>query len=159
MRALLQRVSQASVCVDGEIVGKIGKGLVILIGAEENDTDGDANYLAEKITGLRIFADSDCKFNLSVKDIGGEILVVSQFTLLANTRKGRRPSFTRAAAPELAESLIEKFIELVRAKGLNVETGRFQQHMLVEIHNDGPVTIPMDSKDRHSPRKHNLSAP
>ena len=157
MRALLQRVSQASVSVDGNTVGKIGEGLAVLIGAEAGDTIDDVNYLADKITGLRIFSDSDGKFNLSVKDISGEILAVSQFTLLANTRKGRRPSFTSAAPPELAESLIEKFIELVRAKGLKVETGQFQQHMLVEICNDGPVTIPLDSKDRHSPRKHHHS--
>ncbi len=157
MRALLQRVSQASVSVEGKTIGKIGPGLVILIGAESKDTEEDVRYLADKIIGLRIFSDPDGKFNLSIQDISGEILVVSQFTLLANTRKGRRPSFTSAASPELAESLIEKFIESVRANGLKVETGQFQQHMLVEILNDGPVTISLDSNERHSPRKHSTS--
>ena len=157
MRALLQRVSQASVSVEGKTIGKIGPGLVILIGAESEDTEEDVRYLTDKIIELRIFSDPDGKFNLSIQDISGEILVVSQFTLLANTRKGRRPSFTSAASPELAESLIEKFIESVRANGLKVETGQFQQHMLVEILNDGPVTILLDSNDRHSPRKHSAS--
>ncbi|NQT72206.1 MAG: D-tyrosyl-tRNA(Tyr) deacylase [Chloroflexi bacterium] len=157
MKALLQRVSKASVSVEEKTVGQIGPGLVILIGSESEDTEEDSQYLADKIIGLRIFSDPEGKFNLSVQDISGEILVVSQFTLLANTRKGRRPSFTSAASPELAESLIEKFIESVRTNGLKVETGQFQQHMLVEIHNDGPVTIPLDSKDRHSPRKHSAS--
>ena len=158
MKALLQRVSQASVSVAESIVGQIGPGLVILIGAQVDDTEDDAQYLADKTSGLRIFPDDSGKFNLSVQDAKGEVLVVSQFTLLANTRKGRRPSFTNAAPPEYAQSLIEKFIGFMSAYGLKVETGQFQQHMLVEIHNDGPVTIPLDSKDRHLPRKHSTSA-
>lgn len=157
MKALLQRVSQASVSIDGENVGQIGPGLVVLIGAETEDAEDDAQYLSDKITGLRIFADDDGKFNLSLKDINGEVLIVSQFTLLANTRKGRRPSFTNAAPPDKAESLIETFTALLRTTGLRVETGQFQQHMLVEIHNDGPVTIPLDSKDRYSPRRHSTT--
>ena len=153
MQALLQRVSQASVSVDSETVGQIGPGLVVFIGVGEEDDEDDAKYLADKIPGLRIFADSDSKFNLSALDIQGDILVVSQFTLLADTRKGRRPSFTHAAPPEKADSIIQKFIDFLRITGLKVETGQFQAHMLVEIHNDGPVTIPLDSKTRFKPRK------
>lgn len=146
MRALLQRVSRASVTVDGEIVGRIGPGLVVFIAVEIGDTEVDARYLAEKTAGLRIFADEAGKFNLSALDSRGEILVVSQFTLLADTRRGRRPSFTGAAPPKQAESLIERFVDLLLATGLRVETGQFQKHMLVEINNDGPVTIPLSSK-------------
>ena len=153
MKAILQRVSRASVSVVGTLVGQIGPGLMVLVGAEEGDTVEDASYLADKIAGLRIFSDEDGKFNLSLRDTGGEILVVSQFTLVADTRKGRRPSFTRAAPPEEADSLISKFTDLLLSSGLRVETGQFQAHMLVEIHNDGPVTIPLDSRDRHKPRK------
>ena len=153
MQALIQRVSQASVKVDGEIVGKIGTGLVVFIGVGNDDSEEDAAYLAEKIAGLRIFSDEDGKFNISIQDIGGEVLAVSQFTLMASTRKGRRPSFTEAAPPETAELLIDKFTDLLRASGLKVETGRFQAYMMVEIHNDGPVTISIDSQDRHKPRK------
>ncbi|MBT4512274.1 MAG: D-tyrosyl-tRNA(Tyr) deacylase [Chloroflexi bacterium] len=152
MQALLQRVSQASVSVDGEIVGQIGPGLVVFVGVGEEDSEEDARYLADKIAGLRIFADSDSKFNLSALDMQGEILVVSQFTLLADTRKGRRPSFTHAAPPETADSLIRKFVDFISNTGLKIETGQFQAHMLVEIHNDGPVTIPLDSKTRFKPR-------
>ncbi|MCL0087319.1 D-aminoacyl-tRNA deacylase [Dehalococcoidia bacterium] len=146
MKALLQRVSRASVSVDGQIIGQVGPGLVVFIAAEIGDSETDARYLAEKTAGLRIFADATSKFNLSVLDTRGEILVVSQFTLLADTRKGRRPSFTEAAPPETAESLIESFVHFLRSAGLRVETGQFQKHMLVEIHNDGPVTIPLSSK-------------
>ncbi|MCL0082167.1 D-aminoacyl-tRNA deacylase [Dehalococcoidia bacterium] len=146
MKALLQRVSRASVSVDGQIIGQVGSGLVVFIGVEIGDSETDARYLAEKTAGLRIFADATSKFNLSVLDTRGEILVVSQFTLLADTRKGRRPSFTEAAPPETAESLIESFVHFLRSAGLRVETGQFQKHMLVEIHNDGPVTIPLSSK-------------
>ena len=153
MKAILQRVLRASVSVKGTTVGQTGPGLVVLVGAEEGDTIEDARYLADKIAGLRIFSDEDGKFNLSLRDTGGEILVVSQFTLIADTRKGRRPSFTRAAPPEEADSLIRKFTDLLLSTGLRVETGQFQSHMLVEIHNDGPVTIPLDSRDRHKPRK------
>jgi len=153
MQALLQRVSQASVRVDGNTIGQIGPGLVVFIGIGTEDSEDDARYLADKITGLRIFSDDEGKFNLSVQDINGEILAVSQFTLMASTRKGRRPSFTSAAPPEMAELLIDKFTGFLRASGLKVATGQFQAHMLVEIHNDGPVTISIDSKDRHKPRK------
>ncbi|MCL0098255.1 D-aminoacyl-tRNA deacylase [Dehalococcoidia bacterium] len=146
MKALLQRVSRASVSVDGQIIGQVGPGLVVFIGVEIGDSETDARYLAEKTAGLRIFSDETGKFNLSALDTRGEILVVSQFTLLADTRKGRRPSFTEAAPPETAESLIESFVHFLRSAGLRVETGQFQKHMLVEIHNDGPVTIPLSSK-------------
>ncbi len=147
MKALLQRVTQASVTVSGEIIGQIGPGLVVLIGVASGDTPKDIQYLASKIVGLRIFSDDAGKFNLSALDIHGELLVISQFTLLADARKGRRPSFTDAAPPALAEELFNKFVAEVRSTGLKVETGRFQAHMLVEIHNDGPVTILLDSKD------------
>lgn len=148
MKALLQRVTEASVNIDGEIVGRIGKGLVVFIGIAQEDTERDANYLADKVVNLRIFADDASKFNLSALETRGEILIVSQFTLLADARKGRRPSFAQAALPEQAEALFNLFVDLVRNSGLKVETGRFQQHMLVEIHNDGPVTIALDSKER-----------
>jgi len=148
LKALLQRVTEASVNVGGEVVGRIGKGLVVFVGIAQEDTEKDANYLADKIVNLRIFADEASKFNLSALETGGEILIVSQFTLLADARKGRRPSFAQAALPEQAEALFNLFVNLVRNSGLKVETGRFQQHMLVEIHNDGPVTIALDSKEK-----------
>ncbi len=148
MKALLQRVSQASVRVDGEIVGRIGKGLVVLVGIADGDTEEDAKYLVRKTAELRIFPDAAGKFNLSALDIKGEFLIVSQFTLLADARKGRRPGFTDAAPPELAEKLVDSFVREARTTGLKVATGRFQAHMDVEIHNDGPVTIMLDSKDR-----------
>jgi D-aminoacyl-tRNA deacylase len=146
MKALLQRVTQASVTVDGEKVSQIGQGLVALVGVAQGDSERDARYLADKTVNLRIFSDEAGKFNLSLMDIKGELLAVSQFTLLADTRKGRRPSFTQAALPSEAEALFNSFVEIARAIGLKVSTGRFQQHMLVEIHNDGPVTILLDSK-------------
>ena len=152
MKALLQRVTHASVSVDGEVVGSIGQGLVGFIGVADGDTEEDVEYLVQKMVGLRIFSDEEGKFNLSVQDVGGELLLVSQFTLLASTRKGRRPSFTGAAVPELAERLFERCVEHASATGLRVATGRFQQLMQVEIHNDGPVTIMLDSRDRHLPR-------
>ena len=148
MRALVQRVTRASVSVNGEVVGEIGPGLVVLVGIARGDTERDALYLADKVVNLRIFADEASKFNLSSMDIGGEILIISQFTLLADTRRGRRPSFEEAAPPEQAEALVDVFIGRVRNTGLKVETGIFQQHMLVEIHNDGPVTIALSSKDK-----------
>ena len=148
MKALVQRVAKASVSVNGEVVGEIGLGLVILVGVARGDTERDALYLADKIVNLRIFADEDGKFNLSALETGGEILIISQFTLLADTRKGRRPSFEEAAPLEQAEALVDFFMGRVCATGLKVETGWFQQHMLVEIHNDGPVTIALDSKDK-----------
>ncbi len=148
MKALLQRVTGASVSAGGEIVGRIGRGLVIFVGVADEDTEKDAQYLAQKTVGLRIFSDEAGRFNLSVLDIKGELLLVSQFTLLADTRKGRRPSFTEAAPPVQAEELFEQFVEQARATGLKVETGRFQQYMQVEIHNDGPVTIMLDSREK-----------
>ncbi len=147
MRALLQRVTKASVTVNSEVVGRIGKGLVALVGVAQGDTDADVDYLVDKVVNLRIFADEAGKFNLSLLDIGGEILIVSQFTLLADTRKGRRPSFIDAAPPEEAERLIDLFVGRVCSKGLKVATGRFREMMLVEIHNDGPVTIFLDSRE------------
>ena len=147
MKALVQRVSKASVSVGGEVVGKIGRGLVVLVGVARGDMERDALYLANKIVNLRIFADEASKFNLSALETGSEILIISQFTLLADTRKGRRPSFEEAAPPEQAETLVNFFVSRVRENRLKVETGRFQQHMLVEIHNDGPVTIMLDSRE------------
>lgn len=148
MKALLQRVTSASVSVAGEVVGRIGLGLAVFVGVAQGDTEKDAQFLAQKIANLRIFADKDGKFNLSALDIKGELLLVSQFTLLADARRGRRPSFVEAAPPALAEELFEQFVEQARATGLKVATGRFQQYMQVEIHNDGPVTIMLDSIDK-----------
>ena len=148
MKALLQRVITASVRLGDEEVGRIGRGLVVFLGVASGDTEKDAQYLAQKIANLRIFSDEEGKFNLSALDINGELLLVSQFTLLADTRKGRRPSFIQAAPPAQAEELFEYFVEQTRATGLKVETGRFQQYMQVEIHNDGPVTILLDSKEK-----------
>jgi len=152
LRALIQRVSQASVSVQGNIVAAIEQGLVALVGVARGDSEADARYLAEKTANLRVFPDESGKFNLSALDISGEVLVVSQFTLVASTRKGRRPSFTEAAPPEEAEPLVDTFAQFLRSAGLKVKTGRFQQHMLVEIHNDGPVTIFIDSEERLKPR-------
>jgi len=152
LRALVQRVSRASVTIEGCVVGAINPGLVVLVGVGKGDSEADASYLAEKVANLRIFSDQEGKSNLSALDIAREILVVSQFTLYASTRKGRRPGFTDAAPPEEAEPLVDAFARLLRSTGLKVETGRFQQHMLVEIHNDGPVTILIDSQDRFKPR-------
>ena len=148
MKVLLQRVTSASVSVGGEVVGSIGRGLVVFVGVASGDTKKDAQYLAQKTANLRIFADEASRFNLSALDIKGELLVVSQFTLLADTKKGRRPSFIEAAPPEQAEELFQHFVEEACATGLKVETGRFQQYMQVEIHNDGPVTILLDSREK-----------
>jgi D-aminoacyl-tRNA deacylase len=148
MKAVLQRVKKASVTVDGNVVGSAGPGLVILVGVANGDSEKDAQYLALKSVGLRIFADAEGKFNLSAIDVKADLLLVSQFTLLADTRKGRRPSFVEAASPDIARRLFDEFVSIARQSGLNVETGRFQEHMLVEIHNDGPVTIVMDSRDK-----------
>lgn len=146
MRAVVQRVSRAKVTVDGEVTGQIGRGLVILLGVSEDDTQDDANYLAEKIVSLRIFPDDDGKMNLSLSQIQGEMLVISQFTLYGDCRKGRRPSFIKAARPELADSLYQIFVAEVHGRGIKAATGRFQTHMDVELVNDGPVTILADSK-------------
>ncbi len=141
MRVLLQRVRQASVSVEGEIIGQIRRGVVALVGIGQGDGEDQARYLAKKVAELRIFEDENGKTNLSLRDVGGAALVISQFTLYADTRKGRRPSFTHAARPEIAEPLFNRFVDLLRAEGVPVETGRFGAHMIVEIHNDGPVTI------------------
>ena len=152
MKTLLQRVTSAKVSVEGKVVGEIGHGLVIFVGVAIGDTQEDVQYLIKKIIELRIFADADSKFNLSVMDIKGELLLVSQFTLLANTRKGRRPSFTDAALPDIAETIFNQFVDEARTTGLKVETGRFQEYMQVEINNDGPVTIMIDSRERFNSR-------
>jgi D-tyrosyl-tRNA(Tyr) deacylase len=148
MKALVQRVSRASVTVNDKIVGKIGPGLLVFLGVAHGDSKEDATYLANKVVNLRIFAGESSKFALSALDTTGDILIVSQFTLLADSRKGRRPDFTAAAPPDLAKELYELFVEQVRTTGLKVETGLFQEHMLVEIYNDGPVTILLESKNK-----------
>jgi D-aminoacyl-tRNA deacylase len=148
MRAVVQRVSRAEVRVGGKVAGKIDRGLLILLGVGAADTEADADYLANKITGLRIFADESGKMNLAVGDIGGSILVVSQFTLYGDVRRGNRPSFDAAARPEAARTLYEYFVERIRAAGLRCETGRFQEMMEVELVNDGPVTILIESEVR-----------
>ena len=146
MRAVVQRASRARVKVGDEITGEIGKGLLVLLGVGQGDSEGDANYLAEKVAGLRIFEDEAGKMNLSVGEIGGAVLAVSQFTLFGDVRRGKRPSFDAAARPERARELYEAFVEQVRALGLHCETGRFQEMMEVELVNRGPVTILLDSK-------------
>lgn len=145
MRAVIQRVSKASVTVDGAVVGQIGRGLLVLLGVGAGDAAADARQLAEKIANLRIFADDEGRFNRSALDIGGAALVVSQFTLYADTRRGRRPSFSGAALPEVAAPLVEGFVAALRERGLPVETGVFGAHMDVDLRNDGPVTIILDS--------------
>jgi D-aminoacyl-tRNA deacylase len=151
MKALIQRVSQASVSVKGDTVGSIGGGLVVFLGVAQGDAPDDADYLASKVVNQRVFADDVSHFALSALEVSAEVLVVSQFTLLADTRKGRRPSFTEAAPPGLAQELYRLFVERIRQTGLKVATGLFQEHMLVEIHNDGPVTIMLESKARRPP--------
>ena len=146
MRAVVQRVSRANVTVAGEIVGRIDQGLLVLLGVAEGDTQDDVIYLAGKIVGLRIFADDDGKMNRSLLDVGGRMLVVSQFTLLGDCRKGRRPSFIAAARPERAAELYRGFVAEARGQGIEVETGRFQEHMDVELVNDGPVTLILDTR-------------
>ncbi len=148
MRAVLQRVSGGRVSVGGDIVGDVGRGLVVLLGVADGDDEDDARWIAVKTGELRIFEDGDGKMNLSVADVGGGILLVSQFTLLADCRKGRRPSFARAAPPALGERLYDRVAELLREEGLTVETGTFGARMLVTIENEGPVTILLDSHDR-----------
>jgi len=146
MRAVVQRVTKASVSVDSQIVGKISSGIVVLLGVGKDDTLEDAEYLAEKIVNLRIFDDGEGKMNLSLLDVKGEALIISQFTLYGDCRRGRRPSYSDSASPDIANELYKKFVELVRNYNIRVETGIFAAHMLVEIHNDGPVTLLLDSK-------------
>ena len=145
MRAVVERVSRAKVTVNGWISGEIGMGLLVLLGVGQEDTDTDANYLAEKIAGLRIFEDHDGKMNRSVQEVGGSVLAVSQFTLFGDVRRGKRPSFDAAAPPEHARRLYELFVERICEAGLRCETGRFQEMMQVELVNEGPVTILLDS--------------
>ncbi len=146
MQAVIQRVLNAEVTIDGESIGLIGRGLLVLLGVGKRDTKKDADYLAEKIVHLRLFEDKSGKMNLSLSQVNGKLLVVSQFTLLADCRKGRRPSFTNAAPPEKAKSLYHHFIDTVRQKGIKTETGKFQAMMAVSLTNDGPVTIILDSE-------------
>jgi len=145
MRVVIQRVSRAKVTVDGEVTGEIGRGLLVLLGVGRDDTEADADYLADKTAGLRIFEDADGKMNRSVADVGGAVLVVSQFTLYGDVRKGKRPSFDGAAPPQAARELYEYFVRRIRDAGLPCETGRFQEMMQVELVNEGPVTILLDS--------------
>jgi D-tyrosyl-tRNA(Tyr) deacylase len=145
MRAVVQRVSRAQVTVNGNVAGEIGMGLLVFLGVGDGDTEADAAYLAEKVSGLRIFEDQQGKMNRSVQDLGGSVLAVSQFTLYGDVRRGKRPSFDAAAAPEKARQLYELFVERFRAAGLRCETGRFQEMMTVELANEGPVTILLDS--------------
>jgi D-aminoacyl-tRNA deacylase len=145
MRAVVQRVSRAQVTVNGNVAGEIGMGLLVFLGVGDGDTEADVAYLAEKVSGLRIFEDEQGKMNRSVQDLGGSVLAVSQFTLYGDVRRGKRPSFDAAAAPEKARQLYELFVERFRAAGLRCETGRFQEMMTVELVNEGPVTILLDS--------------
>ncbi len=147
MRACVQRVTEASVSVDGQVCGQIGVGLVVLLGVATGDEESDASWLADKIVGLRVFDDEQGKLNLALGEVGGTMLVVSQFTLLGDCRKGRRPSYTDAAAPELAESLYLAFVREVKRLGIKAETGRFRQHMSVALVNDGPVTLIVESSE------------
>ncbi|CEQ31884.1 D-tyrosyl-tRNA(Tyr) deacylase [[Clostridium] sordellii] len=146
MRAVVQRVASSKVIVDESTIGEINKGLLILLGVTHEDTSKDVDYLLDKIVNLRIFEDENDKMNLSLKDVNGELLVVSQFTLYGDCRKGRRPNFTNAAKPDLATSLYEEFIDKAKKEGIKVETGKFGAHMMVDLVNDGPVTILIDSE-------------
>ncbi len=146
MKALIQRVNNASVSVSNKVIGSIGPGLLVFVGIANDDSENDARYLANKIVNLRIFGNEASEFALSALEIQGEILIISQFTLLANSRKGRRPSFTEAAPPGRAKALYDSFVDQVRSTSLRVETGIFQEYMMVEIHNDGPVTLLLESK-------------
>ena len=148
MKAVIQRVSRASVDVNDETIGRIGRGFLVLLGVANEDTDEDMDYLVKKITQMRIFEDEAGKMNLSLKDVGGEILIISQFTLFASTKKGNRPSFTEAGAPDFSKEMYLKFIAC-RDCGIHTEEGEFGAHMMVSLVNDGPVTITMDSKQKH----------
>ena len=153
MRALIQRVAESSVTIDGEQVGSTGAGLVVFLGVAKGDDEAAARYLVDKTVNLRVFSDDSNRFNLSALDVGAEILLVSQFTLYADTRRGRRPDFTQAANPEDAKRLYDHAADLFRQTVLRVATGRFQEHMQVRLQNDGPVTILLDSDDRNRPRR------
>ena len=153
MRAVLTRVKSASVSVDGNVIGQIGPGFLILLGITHDDTEAQAVKLADKLTGLRIFEDEDGKMNRGLETVNGEILVISQFTLYGNCRKGRRPEFLSAARPEIAIPMYEKFVEICREKGYHVETGEFGAYMEVESLNDGPFTLIVDSADLDAPKK------
>ena len=146
MRIVIQKVNHASVTVEGELVSSIGPGFMVLVGSEEGDGEADVKFIAGKIAGMRIFEDADDKLNLSIKDVGGEVLLVSQFTLLGDARKGRRPSFSHAATPDIAEPLVEKLRDELIAEGIPTKTGRFRTHMKVLLENDGPTTILLDSR-------------
>ena len=147
MRAVVQKVTSSKVTVDEEVVGQIGSGLLVLLGVTHDDTSKDVDYMIDKITNLRIFEDENGKMNLSLKDVGGEILAVSQFTLYGDCRRGRRPSFSDAARPEVANPLYEEFVKKVKDQGINVGTGKFGAHMMVSYVNDGPETFVLDSRD------------
>lgn len=148
MRVVIQRVTHAQVVVDGEVIGKIGPGFLVLLGVGKDDTEEDARYIARKIADMRVFADAEGKSNLSLSEVNGAVLLVSQFTLYADTRKGRRPSFIDAAPPDLAQALVERTAGLLRESGIEVQMGRFGAHMEVSLLNDGPVTIWLDSAQR-----------
>ena len=153
MRALIQRVTQASVSVDGEVLGHIGPGLVVFVGISRTDEQPQIDYIVSKTVNLRVFADADGRFNLSALDVRASLLVISQFTLYADTRRGRRPSFTEAAPPDEAGRMFESVTRAFGDTGLQIRTGRFQAHMEVSIHNDGPVTVMLDSDDQARPRR------
>ncbi|PKB78914.1 MAG: D-tyrosyl-tRNA(Tyr) deacylase [SAR202 cluster bacterium Io17-Chloro-G9] len=153
MRALVQRVAESSVTVNGREVGSTGAGLVVFLGVANWDDEADARYLVDKIVNLRIFSDDENRFNRSALDVRAELLLISQFTLYADTRRGRRPDFTQAASPQHAEQLYEQAADLFRQTGLRVATGRFQEYMQVRLQNDGPVTLLLDSSDRNRPRR------
>lgn len=153
MRALIQRVSGAWVEVEGTEVSRINGGLLVLLGVSKDDSIEDGRYLANKITNLRVFSDTDGRFNSSALDVGAEFLIVSQFTLFADTRRGRRPSFTQAASPDFAKRLYLETVQLFKESGLAVKVGQFQEHMVVHIDNDGPVTLAIDSSDRFNSRR------
>ena len=146
MRSVVQRVASSRVTVDERVTGEVKKGLLVLLGVTHDDTSKDVDYMVDKVTNLRIFEDENDKMNLSLKDIGGEVMAVSQFTLYGDARKGRRPSFSDAARPDVANPLYEEFVEKLRAQGITVGTGEFGAHMMVELTNDGPVTILLESK-------------
>ena len=152
MRALVQRVTRASVLIEGQVVSQTGPGLLVFLGVGREDVEADARYLVDKTVNLRLFSDQQNRFNNSALDVGAELLIVSQFTLYADTRKGRRPDFTQAAPPQEAQHLYEYAVAQFRQSGLSVATGRFQEYMQVRLENDGPVTVQLDSADRQRPR-------